>query len=123
VNYKEKERRFSDLSGATHSFRNKEIEIPTDGAYKTIDDFASALLHESGHADIWPVETVLLIAAMVGTFNIVAMHTDDPLKLLGIIGGEFLVYNYMVGEIVVEGYNAVKHGAKKYLKLRWHKEK
>jgi hypothetical protein len=118
VNYVEKGRRFSELSGATFSFKNKEIEIPTDGHYKTIEDVASALLHETGHADIWPVEFPLLVAGCSGVIHVVAGHFDDPLKGIGAAIGGLLVYHYTVGELITEGYSAVKYGVKKYLKLR-----
>ena len=122
VNYVEKGRRFSDLSGAVFSFKDKEIEIPTDGHYKTIEDVASALLHETGHADIWPVEFPLVVVGMGVTLYTVTKHFDNPLMGLGAAIGAFLVYHYTVGELIVEGYNALKHGTKKYLKLRWFKK-
>jgi len=120
VNYVEKGRKFSDLSGAIFSFKDKEIEIPTDGHYKTIEDVASALLHETGHADIWPVEFPLIMAGMWGTIYTVAGHFDSGLAGAGAAVGAFFVYHYTVGELIVEGYNALKHGTKKYLKLRLH---
>ena len=121
VKYVEKGRRFSYLSVgylsiATFSFKNKEIKIPTDGRYKTIDEVTRALLHQTGHADIWPVGFPLKTAGIYGVFEVVSNHFDDPTK--GILAGvaAFAVYHFVIGELVVEGYNTIKHG-KKYIKL------
>lgn len=122
VKYVEKGRRLSHLSGATFSFKDKEIEIPTDGSYKTIDDVAGALLHETGHADIWPIEFPLSVVLNSGVYYWVAVHFDDPTKGILAAAAAFAAYHFVIGEIIAEGYSALKYGVKNYMKLRWVKK-
>lgn len=93
----------------------RRINIPTNGEYKTIDDIAGALLHETGHLDIFPVEFPLVICGL----SQVADQFDDPIKGILATIGVMAGYLFAVRELIVEGYNCVKHGAKKYLNLRW----
>lgn len=101
-------------AGSGNLFRRR-IRIPTKGTYKTIDDMAGGLLHESGHVDIALVELPLLIYG----FNQVLDQFDDPIKGTLATAGIMAAYFFVVRELIVEGYNCVRHGTKKYLKLRF----
>jgi len=97
---------------------SRRFTIPTKGYYKSIDRLAGCLLHEAGHIDIFPVELPLLLYTMNKVYN----QFDGPAKGIIITLGVAAVYFLSVRELIVEGYNSLKHGAKKYLKLRWIRE-
>lgn len=96
----------------------RKINIPVNSkAYKTIDDIAGGLLHETGHIDIFPVELPLLMYGTNQIFNQFDNSVTGTIVTIGALAG----YLFAARELVVESYNCIKHGTKKYLQLRWGK--
>ena len=94
----------------------RKINLHTKGEYyKTIDNLTGELIHETGHVDIIPVELPLVVYSITQVVN----QFDEPLKGALVTAGIMTGYICIARELIVEGYNCVKHGAKKYLKLRW----
>ncbi len=95
----------------------RRINIPFGTAlYSIDDDIASGLLHETGHIDILPVELPLFAYSLY----LVADKIDDPIKETAAMMGMLFGY-FLPREFIVEGYNSLKHGVKKYLKFRDYK--
>ena len=96
---------------------SRRIRIPESGYYSTIEHLTGGLLHETGHVDIWPVEMTLLSYAVIQ----LPSQFEEPIVGTIVTAALTLGYLLVLGELVVEGYNCLKHGKDKYLNLRFGK--
>jgi len=85
-----------------------------DGPYKTIDDVAGGLLHETGHADIFPVEFPVLVYSLRLLEDQFSSPALSFIAWLAAIG----IYVFTIREMIVEGYNCLKHGTKRYWDIK-----
>lgn len=100
---------------ASTNIAKRKIKIPIlNESYKTLDDLAAGFIHETGHIDIFPVETPIVGIALA--YGIYEMYFGNFIEGISVCAAG-IGYMEIGGEFVVEFYNKIKHGSK-YTKIR-----
>jgi hypothetical protein len=103
---------FDQFSGDIQIYKESQGADLTDPQDKlTYSSFA--LLHESGHSDIFPVEYPLMAAGLFA----LSTQFDDPIYRAACVFGGYYLYKYSIGELTVEAYNCLKYGIKEHFEL------
>jgi hypothetical protein len=91
------------LTGNTF-FHTKKIRIPKN-VFKTAERKAGCLIHETSHADLFPLEVLLGPAIAYGIIS-----AEDPFRAAMAMGAVGLAYLLIGREILVDAYSIMKCG-------------